>query len=105
MLNERGPVLIDFGIAHPEDATQLTATGLVTGSPAWLSPEQANLEQTGPATDVFTRLFSNDNPVLRLARGVGMAAVNRIGPARRFFMEDAGGATGDLPRLLRGEAL
>lgn len=57
------------------------------------------------ATDVFTRLFSNDNPVLRLARGVGMAAVNRIGPARRFFMQDAGGATGDLPRLLRGEAL
>lgn len=57
------------------------------------------------ATDVFNRLFSNDNPVLRLARGVGMAAVNRIGPARRFFMQDAGGASGDLPRLLRGEAL
>ena len=54
ILNERGPVLIDFGIAHPEDATQLTATGLVTGSPAWLSPEQANLDPTGPATDVFT---------------------------------------------------
>jgi 2-octaprenyl-6-methoxyphenol hydroxylase len=57
------------------------------------------------ATDVFTRLFSNDNPLLRLARGAGMAAVNRIGPARRFFMADAGGAAGDLPRLLRGEAL
>lgn len=57
------------------------------------------------ATDVFTRLFSNDNPLLRTARGVGMAAVNRIGPARRFFMADAGGAAGDLPRLLRGEAL
>jgi serine/threonine protein kinase len=54
ILNERGPVLIDFGIAHPEDATALTATGLVTGSPAWLSPEQANLEQTGPASDIFT---------------------------------------------------
>jgi hypothetical protein len=54
ILHERGPVLIDFGIAHPEDATSLTATGLVTGSPAWLSPEQANLEPTGPATDVFT---------------------------------------------------
>ena len=54
ILNERGPVLIDFGIAHPEDATQLTATGLVTGSPAWLSPEQANLDPTGPATDIFT---------------------------------------------------
>jgi 2-octaprenyl-6-methoxyphenol hydroxylase len=57
------------------------------------------------AADAFVRLFSNDNPVLRLARGAGMAAVNRIGPARRFFMTEAGGAVGDLPRLLRGEAL
>lgn len=57
------------------------------------------------ATDVFVRLFSNDNPLLRLARGAGMSVVNRIGPARRFFMHDAGGASGDLPRLLRGEAL
>jgi 2-octaprenyl-6-methoxyphenol hydroxylase len=55
--------------------------------------------------DGFVRLFSNDNPLLRLARGVGMAAVNRIGPARRFFMQEAGGAVGDLPRLLKGEAL
>ena len=30
---------------------------------------------------------------------------NTIGQARRFFMHEAGGATGDLPRLLRGEAL
>jgi len=57
------------------------------------------------ATDGFTRLFSNDNPLLRLARGAGMSAVNALGPARRFFMEEAGGATGELPRLLRGEAL
>ena len=57
------------------------------------------------AADAFVRLFSNDNPLLRLARGAGMAAVNRIGPARRFFMQEAGGAVGDLPRLLRGEAL
>ena len=55
--------------------------------------------------DAFVRLFSNDNPLLRLARGAGMAAVNRIGPARRFFMSEAGGAVGDLPKLLRGEAL
>jgi 2-octaprenyl-6-methoxyphenol hydroxylase len=57
------------------------------------------------ATDVFTRLFANDDPLLRLVRGAGMAVVNRIGPARRFFMQDAGGAAGDLPRLLRGESL
>ena len=55
--------------------------------------------------DAFVRLFSNDNPLLRLARGAGMAAVNRIAPARRFFMHEAGGAVGDLPKLLRGEAL
>lgn len=55
--------------------------------------------------DVFVRLFSNDNPLVRAARGIGMAAVNRIGPARRFFMQQAGGAVGDLPRLLKGEAL
>jgi len=55
--------------------------------------------------DAFVRLFSNDHPAVRLARGVGMAAVNRLGPARRFFMQEAGGAVGDLPRLLRGEAL
>jgi 2-octaprenyl-6-methoxyphenol hydroxylase len=57
------------------------------------------------AADAFVRLFSNDHPLLRLARGAGMAAVNRIGPARRFFMTEAGGAVGDLPRLLKGEAL
>lgn len=55
--------------------------------------------------DAFVHLFSNDNPAVRLARGLGMAAVNRIGPARRMFMQQAGGAFGDLPRLLRGEAL
>jgi 2-octaprenyl-6-methoxyphenol hydroxylase len=57
------------------------------------------------ATDLFNRLFTNDLTPLRLVRDAGMAVVNRIGPARRFFMQEAGGATGDLPRLLRGEAL
>jgi 2-octaprenyl-6-methoxyphenol hydroxylase len=57
------------------------------------------------ATDVFVRLFSNDNPLVRLARGAGMAVVNLIGPARKFFMQEAGGAIGDLPKLLRGQPL
>jgi 2-octaprenyl-6-methoxyphenol hydroxylase len=57
------------------------------------------------SADAFVRVFSNDHPLVRLARGAGMAAVNRIGPARRFFMTEAGGAVGDLPRLLKGEAL
>jgi 2-octaprenyl-6-methoxyphenol hydroxylase len=57
------------------------------------------------ATDVFDRLFSTDLAPVRAVRGLGMALINRVGPARRFFMQEAGGATGDLPRLLRGEAL
>ncbi len=57
------------------------------------------------ATDVFVRLFSNDNPMVRFVRGAGMAVVNLIGPARKFFMQEAGGAIGDLPKLLRGEPL
>ena len=55
--------------------------------------------------DGFVRLFSNDLPPVRLARDLGIAAVNRIAPLRRAFMHEAGGATGDLPRLLRGQAL
>jgi len=69
---------------------------------AWRRFDTATL---AAGMDLFVRLFSNDHPALRLARGVGMAAVNRIGPARRFFMQEAGGAVGDLPRLLKGEAL
>lgn len=55
--------------------------------------------------DAFVHLFSNDNALLRFARGAGMAVVNQIAPARKFFMHEAGGAVGDLPRLLRGQAL
>ncbi len=54
IMSDRGPVLIDFGIAHPEDATSLTATGIVTGSPSWLSPEQVALSDLTAASDVFS---------------------------------------------------
>ncbi len=57
------------------------------------------------ATDLFTRLFSNDAPVLRAVRGAGIALVNRIQPARRLFVREAAGALGDRPRLLQGEGL
>ncbi|MDR3498401.1 MAG: FAD-dependent monooxygenase [Parvibaculum sp.] len=55
--------------------------------------------------DGLNRLFSNDIAPVRLARDLGLGLVNQIGPARRFFMRHAGGAVGDLPRLLRGEAI
>ncbi|MGE3931288.1 MAG: FAD-dependent monooxygenase, partial [Hyphomonadaceae bacterium] len=55
--------------------------------------------------EFFDKMFSNDIAPLRLARRAGLAAVNAVGPARRFFMKYAGGAAGDLPKLLRGESL
>lgn len=54
ILAPHGPVLIDFGIALPADAASLTATGLVTGSASWLSPEQADLKPATAASDVFS---------------------------------------------------
>ena len=54
------------------------------------------------ATDTFNRLFSNDNPLLRAARDIGMGVVNAIPGLRRGFVREAAGLTGDLPTLMRG---
>ncbi|MER8183681.1 serine/threonine-protein kinase [Kitasatospora sp. NPDC094015] len=48
-----GPRVIDFGIARAADATALTGTGFRIGSPAFMSPEQAQGKPVTPATDVF----------------------------------------------------
>jgi 2-octaprenyl-6-methoxyphenol hydroxylase len=43
------------------------------------------------ATDALDRLFSTDNPLIRRARDIGIAAVHRMPPAKRFFMRRAMG--------------
>ncbi|WP_083545561.1 FAD-dependent monooxygenase [Sulfitobacter alexandrii] len=57
------------------------------------------------ATDSFNRLFSNDNPLVRMARDIGMATVNALPGLRRGFIREAAGLTGDLPRLMQGKSL
>lgn len=57
------------------------------------------------ATDSFNRLFSNDNPLVRLARDIGMAAINALPGLRRGFIREAAGLTGELPRLMQGKSL
>ncbi|WP_329386151.1 serine/threonine protein kinase [Streptomyces sp. NBC_01351] len=58
LLAEDGVRVIDFGIARPAesggDAAELTQTGMVVGSPAFMSPEQAEGKEPGPASDVFS---------------------------------------------------
>jgi 2-octaprenyl-6-methoxyphenol hydroxylase len=56
-------------------------------------------------TDSLNRLFSNDIAPVRHARDLGLAAVDRAGPLKKFFMRQAMGLTGRLPRLARGEPL
>lgn len=56
-------------------------------------------------TDGLVRLFSNDVAPVRLARDIGLGIVQQLPGLKRFFMRHAMGMVGDLPRLVRGEAL
>ncbi|MEM6307052.1 MAG: FAD-dependent monooxygenase [Pseudomonadota bacterium] len=57
------------------------------------------------ATDGFNRLFSNDVPLVRAARGLGMGVINTLPRLRRGFMKEAAGLTGTRPRLLQGRPI
>ncbi len=54
------------------------------------------------ATDGLTRLFGIPGRLPSAARRLGMGAVQRISPLKRWFMDEARGMTGTLPELLRG---
>jgi 2-octaprenyl-6-methoxyphenol hydroxylase len=55
--------------------------------------------------DTVNRVFSTDNPILRLGRDIGMGVVSAVPGLRRGFMRQAAGLTGDLPKLLTGRAI
>jgi 2-octaprenyl-6-methoxyphenol hydroxylase len=59
----------------------------------------------GIATDGLNRLFSNRSDILRALRDLGMGVVDRAPALKHFFIREAAGLVGDVPRLLRGEAL
>jgi predicted Ser/Thr protein kinase len=52
MLSDDRPIVIDFGIAQAGDATRLTQTGLVMGTPGYLAPEVIEGHPSSPASDV-----------------------------------------------------
>jgi serine/threonine protein kinase len=106
LLGDDGVVKIaDFGISRAVDDVVLTATGLVTGTPAYLAPEMAKGEPPAPASDVFAlgaTLYAavegtppfgiNENPLALLHT----VAAGRVNPPM-----NAGPLTEPLMRLLR----
>lgn len=54
------------------------------------------------ATDSINRLFGVEGKTARAIRRTGLAAVQRISPLKSFFMAQARGQGGAMPRLLQG---
>jgi 2-octaprenyl-6-methoxyphenol hydroxylase len=88
------------------DAARL---GLDPGAPEVLERYQRwrrfDTMTMGVATDGLNRLFSNHSDTLRLVRDVGLGLVERMPVLKRMFIREAAGFTGDVPKLLKGEAL
>jgi 2-octaprenyl-6-methoxyphenol hydroxylase len=60
---------------------------------------------SGTVMDAMNRLFSTDNAPLRAIRDLGLGIVDRSPGLKRFLVREAAGGTGDVPRLMKGEAL
>jgi 2-octaprenyl-6-methoxyphenol hydroxylase len=59
----------------------------------------------GLATNSLNFLFSNESTLLRVVRDIGLGLVDRAPPLKSLFIRQAAGLAGEVPRLLKGEAL
>ncbi len=59
----------------------------------------------GLATNSLNLLFSNESSLLRSVRDIGLGLVDRMPPLKNLFIRQAAGLSGEVPRLLKGEAL
>jgi serine/threonine protein kinase len=85
LLAHDGPRLIDFGISQAADFSHVTLTGMVVGTPGFMSPEQALGDQVGPPSDIFSLgavlvfaatgegPYGTGSPVARQMRAVNFA--------------------------------
>ena len=95
--------------ALAEAITDVARLGLDPGSPKVLERYQRwrrfDTLAMGIATDGLNRLFSNRSDLLRLARDFGLGVVDRLPFLKGYFIREAAGLTGEVPKLLRGEVL
>jgi outer membrane protein assembly factor BamB len=101
LLTADRPKMIDFGISRALDGTRMTTTGMTVGTPAFMSPEQADGAELSTASDLFslgsvlvwaatgTGPFGEDSPVVLLRRILttqpGLGALG--GPVRDMVAE------------------
>lgn len=53
ILSVNGPKVLDLGIARAVEDEDLTATGVLVGTPGWISPEQFHGHPATPASDLY----------------------------------------------------
>lgn len=87
-------------LSHAERRGEdIAAPAVLARYESWRRFDTATL---AASTDLFNRLFSNDNPLVRMSRDLGMAALGALPGLRRGVIREAAGLTGDLPDLMRG---
>ena len=93
--------------AAAEVLTNAARNGLDLGSPDVLAQVSAwrrfDNSLVCAVTDGLNRLFAVPGRVPSRVRRIGLSAVERLPPLKRFFMNQARGETGKLPALLKGE--
>ena len=104
LLDGDRPRLTDYGIALVADDPRLTSTGMVMGSPAYLSPEQALGNDTGPETDLWslgaTLYFAVEGKAPYEGQG-GMATAMQVVNQPAPTPTSAGALTGVISGLMR----
>jgi 2-octaprenyl-6-methoxyphenol hydroxylase len=95
--------------ALAEAVTAQVRLGLDPGGPSALANyerwRRSDTMAVAVACDGLNRLFSNDVQALRLVRDFGLSIVEKTSPLKRFFMREAAGMSGNMPRLLMGEPI
>jgi 2-octaprenyl-6-methoxyphenol hydroxylase len=95
--------------ALAECITDVARLGLEPGGPEVLTRYERwrrfDTVAMGVATDGLNRLFSNQSDALRLVRDIGLGIVDRLPGLKDGFIRQAAGLAGDVPKLLKGEAL
>ena len=94
--------LAEVAVAAHRRGQDIGAADVLDGYERW---RRFDIAALAAVTDGINRLFSNDNPLLRLGRDLGLGAVSRLPVLRRALIAEAAGLSGDLPHLLRGRPL